>query len=105
MLNEETKRIMLEEAEAFQQKVQDLLARFNSDVEFPNDKFKAKTGGGVYINAFTAHTEYPGTSGANASIGSISPASIPTKPMTLADKIKALRGTGGGVSTYMRRPQ
>ena len=106
MLNDEVKKIMMEQSEGFQQKVQELLAHFNNDAEFPNDKFRAVCGGGsnstdgFYINAFTTHTE----PSARERIGGASAANTPTKPMTLADKIKALRGTGGGVSAYTRRP-
>lgn len=93
---EEIKHIMMEQAASFGQDVQRKTARLADDRCFPNDMFRKKLGGGNPSSAAPL-----GNATTNAAPQAVQQA--PSAPMTMAEKILALRGASNKSLTHYRK--
>ncbi len=93
---EEIKHTMMGQAASFGQDVQRKIARLADDRCFPNDMFRAKLGGGNPVSATPLSNAAP--------TATIQPAQqTPARPMTMAEKISALRGAGNSSIANYRK--
>lgn len=106
MTADEIKKSMLAKASSFQRDVQQKLSNLSNDNLFPNDPFAVKLGRKPVVNSNpvnqpVAATNYNYNSTVSGNNFQQQPAAA--RPMTMAEKIAALRGAGNSSFANMHR--